>query len=135
MIVSWEDSEAKKKKKETEAKTDAQRKYENHIREMLNSKDANTRARAQKLQAQYERLQKSDITFHVVKSDPSGSSSGGLTYAGQQGHLYVNLKGNPNEYGAMSDVQKLAHEFTHGEQFLDGRLGFAQNAKTGKWEG
>jgi hypothetical protein len=34
------------------------RKYENHIKEMLNSKDAKTRAEGQKLQAQYERLQK-----------------------------------------------------------------------------
>ena len=135
MTVSWEDSEKKKKKDEAEARTEAQRKYENHIKGLLDSKHSKDRAEGQKLQAQYERLQKSDITFHVVKENPTDASSGELTYAGHPGDLYVNLKGNSSEYGALTDVQKLAHEFTHGEQFLDSRLGFAQNAKTGKWEG
>jgi hypothetical protein len=100
----------------------------------LNSKDAKTRAEGQQLQTQYERLQKSDITFHVVKENPTGSSSGELTYAGQEGHLNVNLKGDTSAYGALSVVQKLAHEFTHGEQFLDGKIGFITNdSKT--WHG
>jgi RHS repeat-associated protein len=134
MIVSWEDSEKKKKKGETEARTGAQRNYENHIKEMVNSTDAKTRERGLKLQATYERLQKSDITFHVVKENPSDASSGELTYAGKEGHLYVNLKGNSNEYGALNDIQKIAHEFKHGEQFLEGMLGFI-TTDFKKWHG
>jgi RHS repeat-associated protein len=134
MIVSWEDSEKKKKKDEIDARTDAQRKYENHIKDMMNSKDRKTQEKGQRLQATYERLQKSDITFHVVKENPEGASSGELTYAGQEGHLYVNLKGNSSEYGALTDIQKIAHEFNHGEQFLDGKLGFAKG-EDGQWHG
>jgi RHS repeat-associated protein len=134
MIVSWEDSEKKKKKGETEARTDAQRKYENRIKEMVNSKDSKIREQGEKLQATYERLQKSDVTFHVVENNPGGASSGELTYAGQEGHLYVNLKGNSAGYGALTDTQKLAHEFEHGRQFLDSQLGFAQGAD-GQWHG
>jgi hypothetical protein len=33
----------------------------------------------------------------------------------------------------MPDIQKLAHEFKHGEQFLEGLLGFTNI--TGKWTG
>jgi hypothetical protein len=44
------------------------------------------------------------------------------------------LKGNSNEYGALTDVQKLAHEFTHGEQFLDGKIGFITN-NSKHWHG
>jgi RHS repeat-associated protein len=124
MTVSWEDSEHKKKKDEAEARTEAQRKYEKHIQDLLNSKSAKEHAEGQKLQGQYERLQKSAITFHVVKKNPNDASSGELTYAGQEGHLYINLKGDSSEYGALTDIQKLAHEFTHGEQFLDGKIGF-----------
>jgi hypothetical protein len=36
-------------------------------------------------------------------------------------------------YGEMPDIQKLAHEFKHGEQFLEGLLGFTNI--TGKWKG
>src|SRR5262245_65948403 len=57
MIVSWEDSQKKQKKGETEAKTDAQRKYENRIKELRNSKDPKDQANGQKLQATYDRLQ------------------------------------------------------------------------------
>jgi hypothetical protein len=134
MIVSWEDSEKKKKKGEAEARTDAQRKYENRIQEMLKSKDAKVREQGQKLQATYEKLKDAKETFHVVTNNPDGASSGELTYAGQEGHLYVNLKGNSSEYGALTDVQKIAHEFKHGEQFLDGLLGFAKGSD-GKWHG
>jgi len=135
LIVSWEDSEKKKKKGETEARTDAQRAYEKRLDEMVNSDDKKTREKGLKLKATYEKLQKSDITFHVVKENPDGSSSGELTYKGEQGHLYVNLKGDSNEYGALPLIQKLGHEFKHGEQFLDGQIGFAKNPTTGKWVG
>jgi len=134
LIVSWEDSEKKKEDGETEAKTNAQRKYEKRLEEMINSKDKKTRERGLKLNATYERLQTSDITFHVVKENPSGASSGELTYKGEEGHLYVNLKGDNNAYGALTDIQKIAHEFKHGEQFLDGQIGFIRDEK-GKWWG
>lgn len=134
LTVSWEDSKKKKKKDEEKARTNAQREYENHIQKMVDSKDKKTHEKGLKLQAEYQRLKDSDITFHVVKNNPSDASSGELTYAGQPGHLYVNLKGDSSEYGAIPLVQKLAHEFKHGIQFLDGQLGFAQNSK-GKWEG
>jgi hypothetical protein len=134
MTVSWEDSEKKKNKGETEARTEAQRKYENRLDEMVNSDDKKTREKGLKLKATYERLQKSDITFHVVKDGSSDESSGELTYKGQEGHLHVNLKGDANASGALTDIQKLGHEFKHGEQFLDGQIGFTLNDK-GKWVG
>jgi RHS repeat-associated protein len=134
LIVSWEDSEKKKKEGETEAKTDKQRAYEKRLEEMIKSDDKKTRENGLKLKATYERLQKSDITFHVVAENPSGASSGELTYKGEEGHLYINLKGDNNAYGALTDTQKIAHEFKHGEQFLDGKIGFLKNDK-GEWKG
>jgi RHS repeat-associated protein len=134
MIVSWEDSKKEQKKGETEARTNAQRKYENRIKELLNSKDPKERAKGQRLQDTYNRLQSALETFHVVKENPRDASSGELTYAGVPGHLYVNLKGNSSEYGALTDVQKIAHEFKHGEQFLDKLLGFTLGSD-GKWHG
>src|SRR5919199_5761298 len=96
---------------------------------MINSTDKKTHEKGLKLKATYERLQKSDIVFHVVKENPSGASSGELTYKGEKRNLYVNLKGDNNAYGALTDFQKIAHEFKHGEQFLDGEIGFKLNAK------
>lgn len=87
-----------------------------------------------KLKADYERLQKSDVTFHVVREDASGTSSGELYYKGQEGHLYVSLKGDSSAAGSIPLIQKLGHEFKHGVQFLDGQLGFAKNTK-GEWKG
>ena len=69
----------------------------------------------------------------VVKSDSSSSSSGELEYHGHPGALYINLKGDSNAYGALTDAQKIGHEFEHGSQFLDGLLGFTNI--TGKWQG
>jgi hypothetical protein len=83
----------------------------------------------QRLQDTYDRLKGSDQTFHVVKDSSQEPSSGELTYKGQPGHLYVNLKGSGNAAGELTDIQKLAHEFKHGEQFLDGKMGFIQDAK------
>jgi RHS repeat-associated protein len=132
--VSWEDSEKEKKKGEDEAKTNGQRAYEKRLKEMIDSKDKKTHEKGLKLMATYEKLRKSDVTFHVVKDDGNGNSKGELTYKGEKGHLYINLDGNSNEYGALPLIQKIAHEFKHGEQFLDGQLGFAQDEK-GKWRG
>ncbi|HEX6285641.1 MAG TPA: hypothetical protein VFZ71_12235 [Pyrinomonadaceae bacterium] len=111
----------RKKKDEAEARTNAQRKYENHIAKLLASKDSKERAGGERLQATYERLKDSKATFHVVKED-SGSSSGELQFNGEV--FIVSLKGNPNEYGAIDSNQKVAHEFEHGRQVLDRELSF-----------
>jgi hypothetical protein len=85
------------------------------------------------LKRTYDKLQSSDITFHVVTSAPGASSSGELEYHGEPGNLYVNLKGNASADGALTNIQKIGHEFEHGSQFLDGLLGFTNI--TGKWKG
>ena len=70
--------------------------------------------------------------FHVVNT--AGSGSGELAYLGRPGNLYVQMKGDGSSYGQMPDVQKLAPEFKHGEQFLEGLIGF-QQLPSGKWTG
>lgn len=121
MIVEWADSEKKKKKDEAEARTSAQRKYENHIAKLLESKKSEERARGERLQESYERLKDSKSTFRVVSED-SGSSSGELTFNGKV--FIVSLKGNASEYGAIDTNQKIAHEFEHGRQVLDRELSY-----------
>ncbi len=133
MIVSWEDSDCKKKGNESACRTDLQRKYEKRIQDLLNSKDKKEQARGKTLEATYEKLQAAKETFHVVRE--GGDGSGELSYRGNPGDLYVEMKGSGSLYGEMPDLQKLGHEFEHGEQFLNGLLGFAQNPKSGKWEG
>jgi hypothetical protein len=131
MIVSWEDSECKKKGDEASCRTDLQRKYEDRIKQLQGSKNKKDRAKGDALAATYDKLQGAKSTFHVVRED--GSGSGELTYKGHPGDLYVEMKGSGSMYGEMPDVQKIAHEFEHGEQFLEGLLGFTNI--TGKWEG
>jgi hypothetical protein len=133
MVVEWEDSKKKKKKGETKERTNTQREYENHLEKMINSNDPDERAKGLKLQAEYKRLQDSDIVFHVV-NEAADSSSGELGYKGQKGHLYVSLKGDSSAYGELTTIQKLAHEFKHGNQFLDGEFGFRKGTD-GKWHG
>jgi len=36
----------------------------------------------------------------------------------------IALKGDTSAYGALSANQKIAHEFEHGRQILDGELSF-----------
>jgi RHS repeat-associated protein len=132
MIVAWEDSKKEKKKGEAEARTVAQRKYENRIADLLNSKDPKERARGERLQATYQKLKDSDATFHVVNDHARGASSGELEYRGQ-GNFYVNLKGDPGLTGALSDLQRIAHEFKHGEQVLDGQLGYMKYSQEGDY--
>lgn len=122
MTVEWADSEAKKKKDEAEARTNAQRKYENHIAKLRGSKNADERARGERLQATYQRLKDSKAVFRVVKEDSGDSSSGELKFNGTA--FIVSLKGNANEYGAIDITQKIAHEFEHGRQVLDRELYF-----------
>jgi RHS repeat-associated protein len=133
MIVSWEDSKAKCKKGELNCKTKAQREYEDKIAKLQASKNDKERAKGDALQATYNKLQASDINFHVVSSDPGGISSGELEYRGEPGNLYIDLKGDASANGALTNNQKIGHEFEHGSQFLDGLIGFTNN--NGKWEG
>jgi hypothetical protein len=83
------------------------------------------------LAATYQKLQDAKEVFHVVRE--GGNGSGELTYRGEPGNLYVGMKGSGSGYGEMPDIQKLGHEFKHGEQFLEGLLGFTNI--TGKWQG
>jgi RHS repeat-associated protein len=122
MVVEWADSEKKKKKDEAEARTSAQRKYENQIAKLLASKNPEERARGERLSATYERLKASKATFRVVSEDSGSRSSGELKFNGDI--FIVSLKGNANEYGAIDSNQKVAHEFEHGRQVLDGELSF-----------
>lgn len=122
MVVEWADSEKTKKKDEKDARTDAQRNYENRIAGLLASKDKSERERGERLQKTYERLKDSKAIFRVVNEDSSSSSSGRLSFDGKV--FTVSLKGDPNEYGAIDVNQKLAHEFEHGRQVLDGELSF-----------
>jgi len=131
MVVSWEDSGAKCKTGETACRTDFQRKYEDRIKQLQSSKDKKQRAKGNALATTYQKLQDAKEVFHVVRE--GGSGSGELTYQGTPGHLYVEMQGSGSKYGEMPDVQKLAHEFKHGEQFLEGLLGFTNI--TGKWQG
>ncbi len=127
MVVNWDDSKKTQKKGETTARSNLERKFHNYVDKLLRSKDAADVAKGQKLQAQYNRLDAAQETFHVVKDKASDASAGELEYRGQPGNLYICMKGNAGSYGALSDIQKLIHEFTHGEQFLDRKLGFFQS--------
>jgi len=59
---------------------------------------------------------------------PAGEASHGeITYQGHD-HFTISLAGNPAY--SFSDNQRLAHEFEHGRQVLDGELSFI-NTPTG----
>lgn len=45
--------------------------------------------------------------------------------------MYIELKGDNSQIGALTTIQKIAHEFKHGEQFLNGEFGFYH--QDGKW--
>jgi len=125
MIVVWHDSKESNK----DGKTNAQRAFEKRLDQLKNSKNPADRAKGEALQKTYDRLQASKATFEVVKGDPTGSSRGDIQYDGND-HFTINLKGGSDDYG-LSDNQKVAHEFEHGRQVLDGELGFKKAG--GKW--
>ena len=108
------------------ANDDLRKAYEGRIRGLLSSKNKNDRVRGQELGDSYLRLIASDIVFHVSvkKGETDG---GGLDYRGSPGQVYVELRGE----GTMPTTQKIAHEFEHGVQFLDGKVGF--RLADGKW--
>jgi len=130
MVVSWEDSEATCKKGETACRTNLQRRYEERIKQLQASRNKKDAAKGDALAATYQKLQDAQEVFHVVRT--GGDGSGELTYRGEPGNLYVEMKGSGSAYGEMPDVQKLAREFKHGEQFLGGLLGFANTTASGK---
>jgi RHS repeat-associated protein len=130
LVVSWEDSKKKCKQDDTDCRTDLQRKYEDTINRLLNSKNEKDRERGQSLQETYQRLQDAKETFHVVRT--AGGGTGELTYRGEAGHLYVELQGGES---GITNLQRLGHEFKHGEQFLDGLLGFAYRSDIDRWQG
>ena len=127
MIVDWEDS-----KKGKDGLTDAQRGFEKRLNQMCNSNDPKERAAGEGLQKTYGRLQDSKATFEVIKPDRSGSSSGDIQYDGNN-HFTINLKGDMSNAAGFTNNQKIAHEFEHGRQVLDGEMSFKQGAN-GKWQ-
>jgi RHS repeat-associated protein len=129
MIVDWNDSKKSKK----DGKTDAQRAFEERLEQLQNSKNAKDRANGATLQKTYDRLQASKATFEVVKPDSTGESRGDLRYDGN-GHFTVNLKGDMTNAAGFTDNQKLAHEFEHGRQVLDGELSYKFNPESGSWD-
>jgi hypothetical protein len=126
MIVDWEDSNKGK-----DGLTNGQRAYEKRLAQLQASKNAKDKAKGAALQQTYDRLQASKATFEVVKPDSSGSSRGDLEYDGNN-HFTVNLKGDMTNAAGFTDNQKIAHEFEHGRQVLDGELSY-QNY-TGTWQ-
>jgi RHS repeat-associated protein len=128
MIVDWEDSTRSKK----DQKTNAQRAFEKRLSQLKNSKRKSDQAKGAALQQTYDRLQASKATFEVVQGDSSGSSRGDIEYNGHD-HFTINLKGS-SDYTGLSDLQKVAHEFEHGRQVLDGELSYKFNPGTGNWD-
>jgi RHS repeat-associated protein len=129
MVVSWEDS-----KKGRDGYTNNQRIYFNKMTKLLRSKNKKDRDIGARMKSNYDRLNQSDVIFHVIKDSDYGDNSGMLEYRGNPGNVFISLKGDATAYGALSVLQKLRHEFEHGEQFLDGELGFIKG-KGGKWWG
>ena len=129
MIVDWNDSKKSKK----DGKTNAQRAFEKRLEQLNNSKNAADRAKGAGLQKTYDRLQASKATFEVVKPDSTGESRGDLRYDGNN-HFTVNLKGDMTNAAGFTDNQKLAHEFEHGRQVLDGELSYKLNSLSGSWD-
>jgi hypothetical protein len=127
-IIWWNDSKRTRRKGETTDRTNAQRKFENRLEEMQNSKDPGERAKGAALQNTYDRLQASKATFEVINQGGSEASYGEITYQGND-HFTISLAGDTAYH--LSDNQRLAHEFEHGRQVLDGEMSFANY--TGDW--
>ena len=64
----------------------------------------------------------------LLTAIPVDQVRGDIEYNGHD-HFTVNLKGSSDYYG-FSDNQKVAHEFEHGRQVLDGELSFKQAGDT-----
>jgi RHS repeat-associated protein len=120
-IVEWSDSGKTQKGGEAHPRTSAQRAFENRLKQMRESKDPKTRERGERLTHTYERLQASKATFEVTNEHGSEESKGEITYQGND-HFTVSLAGDPALF--LSDNQRLAHEFEHGRQVLDGEYSF-----------
>ena len=128
MIVEWADSACEED--ETGCRTKAQRGYEKGLDKKLNSKNKKEREEGAKLKDTYNRLQNSDAIFQVINEATGGMSRGMIGYDGSK--FTIALKGDTSAYGALSQNQKLGHEFEHGRQILDKELSF-HNYNEGKW--
>jgi hypothetical protein len=106
---------------------------------LLRSKNKKDRDIGARMKSNYDRLNQSEVIFHVIKDSGYGDNSGMLDYNGDTGNVFISLKGDATAYGALNVLQKLRHEFEHGEQFLDGLIGFVflpgPKGKGGKWWG
>ena len=129
MVVEWNDSEHRCQKGEEVCRSSAQRAYENKLQEMRESKNKKTRENGNSLSESYARLQESKAVFEVTNDRSTGSNGGEITYQGND-HFTISLRGNDNV--GLTDNQRLAHEFEHGRQVLDGELSF-HNYVPGKW--
>jgi RHS repeat-associated protein len=122
MIVQWNDSDCEIEGDEVECRTQSQRAFESALQRRLNSRDASVSAGARLLQDKYRRLQASGAVFEVLNQGAdAGANRGDIEYSGND-RFEINLFGN-DPYG-LSDNQRLAHEFEHGRQVLDGELSF-----------
>ena len=126
MIVIWSDS-----KKDKDGKTKAQRAFEKRLQELLNSKSAKDRSNGAALQQTYDRLDASKATFEVKDNGGPGDNGGDISYQGND-HFTISLHGS-DRYG-LTDDQRIAHEFEHGRQVLDGELSFKFNSLNGNWD-
>jgi RHS repeat-associated protein len=127
MIVEWHDTKCKKGQSTCPSK--AQQAYEARLKQLRESKNAKERARGERLSAVYKRLQDSKAIFEVKNSGGNEPSHGDIHYDGND-HFTIDLKGDTAYH--LSDNQRLAHEFEHGRQVLDGELSF-HNYTPGKW--
>ena len=125
MIVDWKDSD-----KGDDGKTNDQRAYEGRISQLMGSKNAKDRKRGADLQKTYGRLQDSKATFEVTNGNGNNQGAGDIEYNGND-HFTINLSGS--DASNFSTGQKMAHEFDHGRQVLDGELSFQQD-QNGKWK-
>jgi RHS repeat-associated protein len=129
MVVEWADSKKTCNEGETECLTSAQRAYEDRIRQLQASKNAKERANGGSLAETYWRLKDSKAVFRVM-SEAGNQSSGRISFDGSL--FTISLKGDASAYGAITQNQKIAHEFEHGRQVLDNELSF-QNYNPPDW--
>jgi hypothetical protein len=65
-----------------------------------------------------------------VVSEAGNQSSGRISFDGSV--FSISLKGDASAYGAITQNQKIAHEFEHGRQVLDNELSF-ENYRPPNW--
>ena len=89
----------------------------------------------ERLPDKYELLANSKNVYNVQYSDGNDDGSGGsFTYDINSGCFNVNIASDRNtaNENSYSDIEVLAHEFKHAEQYEGGQLGFKVIHSTGK---